>query len=178
MMEKNRKNAGFTLVEVLVAITIMALTGGILLSSFTVAIKLNARAEREYEACQQAQVVMEKLLCSDTVKSQVSEVIGKKEDKAAFLEQFLENSIKKDILTSISFSDEEKKKLGLDADSVEIHSIELSNYVQGTEEVESTILCIITVIIEDDNDEAVYQLTGQRRIKLEGILSTEGGNTT
>lgn len=178
MMEKNKKNAGFTLVEVLVAITIMALTGGILLSSFTVAVKLNARAKREYEACQQAQVVMEKMLCSDILKTKVAEVIGSKEDKVEYLETFLDASQKDNILASISFSDVEKNELGLEAVNVTVNSIELSNYIRGAEEEKPTILCTVIITIEEDNTESVYQLTGSRKIKLEGILSNPGDGTT
>lgn len=164
MMEKNKKNAGFTLVEVLVAITIMALTGGILLSSFTVAIKLNARAKREYEVCQQAQVVMEKLLCSNIVSDKVSNVIAKK--GSDYLSSFQNPPGKANILSSIIFEDVEKKELGLDAECVKINSIELSNYLPGDGEAKATILCIITITVEDDSQESVYQLTGRRRINL------------
>lgn len=171
MMEKNRKNAGFTLVEVLVAITIMALTGGILLSSFTVAIKLNARAEREYEACQQAQVVMEKLLCSDTLKTKVGYAIKNENVDLPSLVEEVTKTI------SVNKDDVKDDVPEIGEENVELASVVLSDYVAQLEGVKPTVLCTITVTIKDGESE-VYQLIGQRRINLEGILSEPGGGAT
>lgn len=165
MMEKNKKNAGFTLVEVLVAITIMALTGGILLSSFTVAIKLNARAKREYEACQQAQVVMEKLLCSEALKTIVGNAI--KNDSVDLISH-VGTATKK---VSVEKTDVETDVPEIKAENVILTSVVLSDYVQKAEGVKPTILCTITVTIKDGENE-VYQLTGKRSISLAGILGT------
>lgn len=165
MMEKNRKNAGFTLVEVLVAITIMALTGGILLSSFTVAIKLNARAEREYEACQQAQVVMEKLLCSDDVRKEIGNAINTKISAEV---NYLNNLINNEKQISIDESSSGITALKNEYSGLKDVALSISKYNATNQ----TVLCKITVTQEDDTAED-YQLTGQREIYLVGIVGDD-----
>lgn len=179
MMEKNKKNAGFTLVEVLVAITIMALTGGILLSSFTVAIKLNARAEREYEACQQAQVVMEKLLCDEIpLKDHVETVINSMNPEG---KQELINGAKKSIVLSEDLLNEEEveddnleesDKLPVISDIAKKPEFEkvyeknvsaIISECQSSDTSINQVLCTITVTIKDGETE-IYQLNGKRII--------------
>ena len=63
---QKQKNAGFSLVEIIVALAILAIAASVILGSFTMAIKLNAKASREYEALGLAQVALEKALTTTT----------------------------------------------------------------------------------------------------------------
>lgn len=62
---KREKNAGFSLVEVLVAVTILALVVAPLLYSFVTAVRINSQSKRSMEAAAAAQNVMEQVTAAD-----------------------------------------------------------------------------------------------------------------
>lgn len=107
---QKQKNAGFSLVEIIVALAILAIAASVILGSFTMAIKLNAKASREYEALGLAQVALEKALTTTTkevtegevtrevTKNQIKETA--KERARADLQTFLETIQKNEELAS------------------------------------------------------------------------------
>ncbi len=69
--KRKQDNRGFSLVEVVVSAAILAIIGSVILGSFSMAVRMNARAKQTYRAANYAQKAMEYLMTDEDVEDAV-----------------------------------------------------------------------------------------------------------
>ncbi|MCC8161808.1 MAG: type II secretion system GspH family protein [Lachnospiraceae bacterium] len=73
--KRKQDNRGFSLVEVVVSAAILAIIGSVILGSFSMAVRMNARAKQTYRAANYAQKAMEYLMTDEDFKTNVETAV-------------------------------------------------------------------------------------------------------
>ncbi|MCD8097835.1 MAG: type II secretion system GspH family protein [Lachnospiraceae bacterium] len=73
--KRKQDNRGFSLVEVVVSAAILAIIGSVIFCSFSMAVRMNARAKQTYRAANYAQKAMEYLMTDEDIETAVKSAV-------------------------------------------------------------------------------------------------------
>lgn len=179
---KRLQNRGFTLVEVIVAFVILGIAGGTILNSFAMAVRLNAKAEQEFQAAGCARTAMEYVLHLDGLKTEVVDWASNSENLALLLSEpdFYELKTTEPydalVLSAAAFTGAEDILDGFDGLIPSVKSVALQK-ADSEEAPDSAVVCRIQIELMDGTEVAA-ELTGSRRIEINSSGGGSGGGGT
>ncbi|MCC8138836.1 MAG: type II secretion system GspH family protein [Lachnospiraceae bacterium] len=187
--KRKQDNRGFSLVEVVVSAAILAIIGSVILGSFSMAVRMNARAKQTYRAANYAQKAMEYLMTDDEVETKVERAVQEVCSNASVASlaaagdtlswdkvseaacNAAQDYWPNDADSWSNYWTDHSYNLGIDAgssDSVTVNSVSVGADAADNKKINVTFE--VTAIA----DSAEVTLSGKRTIKLELTQSTPG----